>query len=490
MMMGPNHRPVKLNMSRVSSHAASYHKPSSSHQSSPSTPGYSEKDKKNFRFKYEDRIAKVSEAYVPFPETQRMLQDEKRNRTAVLVAENYGEKPANAAVDRYLQKTFSTANSEKYRSVLVIGGTDGSGTRGVVQLLGQLGVKMVAEDPNTLDIHGAVMGGWPPVANPILDTTHNLHYSLDAIAKPLRNITSASLKTLLGVTYIEAREPNSQYKRKAGTVNVKQGIDAIASRVDFGFKAPISMGLCPFWADLLPNFKFLHVIRDGRDIAFSKNQSPVKKFYDHMYNRSEVREEADSVKAIQLWSDWNVQVQDWAADYASTLQNADNGWFSSSKREFSYFALHSEDTVSDSVQVRFAALTQLAEWVGSNLNEEDLCCIAIQDVSYIGNRANAREIKLGKQATVSARYGKWKDKLDADPKLAEEIHAKGAAGLELFGYEPMRELAPDDYRAKSGYRCSLTAKQCVNRRGGLNAPSVRTTYSPKINRHKPLTSHP
>jgi hypothetical protein len=31
--------------------------------------------------------------------------------------------------------------------------------------------------------------------------------------------------------------------------------------------------------------KFLHVTRDGRDIAFSGNQSPVRKFYDTYYSQ-------------------------------------------------------------------------------------------------------------------------------------------------------------------------------------------------------------
>ena len=45
---------------------------------------------------------------------------------------------------------------------------DGSGTRRVVQVLTQLGVTMVSEDPETYDIHGDLMGGWPPVVAPVL----------------------------------------------------------------------------------------------------------------------------------------------------------------------------------------------------------------------------------------------------------------------------------------------------------------------------------
>ena len=45
------------------------------------------------------------------------------------------------------------------------------------------------------------------------------------------------------------------------------------------------MTLAPYWAHLLPHFRFLHVLRDGRDIAFSANQGPVEKFFTAMYGQ-------------------------------------------------------------------------------------------------------------------------------------------------------------------------------------------------------------
>ena len=47
--------------------------------------------------------------------------------------------------------------------------TDGSGTRRVVQILSQLGVTMVSEDPETYDIHADIIGGWPNVVTPVLE---------------------------------------------------------------------------------------------------------------------------------------------------------------------------------------------------------------------------------------------------------------------------------------------------------------------------------
>lgn len=53
-------------------------------------------------------------------------------------------------------------------NILVVGGTDGSGTRRVVQLLAKLGVTVVSEDPETYDIHADLFGGWPNVVTPVL----------------------------------------------------------------------------------------------------------------------------------------------------------------------------------------------------------------------------------------------------------------------------------------------------------------------------------
>ena len=70
-------------------------------------------------------------------------------------------------------KIRSHGINEEY--VLIIGGTDGSGTRRVVQLLSKMGVKIVSEDPETYDIHGDLMGGWPVVVSPIIQVNYTLY---------------------------------------------------------------------------------------------------------------------------------------------------------------------------------------------------------------------------------------------------------------------------------------------------------------------------
>ena len=54
------------------------------------------------------------------------------------------------------------------RPVLLVGGSDGSGTRSFVDLLLSLGVAMSVDDAGTMDVHGWEMeGGWPPIVKQV-----------------------------------------------------------------------------------------------------------------------------------------------------------------------------------------------------------------------------------------------------------------------------------------------------------------------------------
>lgn len=82
---------------------------------------------------------------------------------------------------------------------LVVGGTDGSGTRSVVALLQRLRVPMVVEDGGTMDVHGSpymVKGGWPMVVRPVLDWAHGASYDPQEAPEQLRSSTLEALGKL------------------------------------------------------------------------------------------------------------------------------------------------------------------------------------------------------------------------------------------------------------------------------------------------------
>lgn len=82
---------------------------------------------------------------------------------------------------------------------LIVGGTDGSGTRGVVALLQRLKVPMVVEDTGTMDIHASpymVKGGWPEVVRPVMEWAHGAGYDTQAAPLGLRKTTIAAMGKL------------------------------------------------------------------------------------------------------------------------------------------------------------------------------------------------------------------------------------------------------------------------------------------------------
>ena len=164
-----------------------------------------------------------------------------------------------------------------------------------------------------------------------------------------------------------------------------------ATGVTWGIKAPVSMLLAPFLAHACGGgdgagsgagaagagagaasagpavcgggdggLKFVHVVRDGRDIAFSGNQSPVQKVYKasfadagaHARAWAHFPEHGINLQAMALWADWNGALLRWArrhgapyapdtaARYAPTPARGDASGLE-------YLVLHTEDLVGD-----------------------------------------------------------------------------------------------------------------------------------------------
>ena len=369
--------------------------------------------------------------------------------------------------------TFNTPSSSQSQSVLVVGGTDGSGTRRVVQILTQLGVTMVSEDPETYDIHADAVGGWPPIVSPVIAQAKSLAYDPVTLPEALQTRMKTSLQKLLDIAESDSHKPTSYVLAKGGALPRPKGISV--SRIKYGFKAPVAMTLAPYWAYMLPHFRLLHVLRDGRDIAFSANQGPVAKFFTSMYGQTTER---DELKAIRLWSDWNTQLKQWAIDrvnkFSTIPENAD--------KSFGYFAIHTEDLVDQNKDVRFAAMAHLAKWIGSDISDKDLCCLAIQGSTFMGSHDRTEKNQKGAN-NVSKRYGKWRRLFQIDPNLGLQLSRLGAAGLIAFGYEPMRALASEG-GSVDGKVCSLSIADCGPASGGAKqtpptppGPPVQVAHS-------------
>lgn len=102
----------------------------------------------------------------------------------------------------------------------------------------------------------------------IVSSTHSVDYEVEKLPPNVRDAVEGGLQR-----FLMFKEQEMEYEiRRHRKTDVK-----------WGFKAPVAMLLVPVVRHLAPRVKFLHVVRDGRDISFSGNQSPVEKFYKDHY---------------------------------------------------------------------------------------------------------------------------------------------------------------------------------------------------------------
>jgi hypothetical protein len=278
------------------------------------------------------------------------------------------------AIDNY----YSRLHMDRLKKpILVVGGSDGSGTRAMVDALGRLGVAMLIDDTGTMDIDAVSLfdgKGWPQLVETILNITHSADYEFDDLPTSVQEQVRGELEKL-----------KEEYERRAVHLLAKGKTEnkRVAQGVEYGFKAPASLLLLPLLREVYGSIKFLHVVRDGRDVAFSKNQSPVRKFYDVYYKNATERRsfydqpESKSIKEVmgmQLWNDWNLQTLEWEKKHT----DGDS---------FDYLVMRAEDLV-DPVN-KFESLTRLAGFVGSQKTPEELCCLSQQAVVDLGKSARS-----------------------------------------------------------------------------------------------------
>jgi Sulfotransferase family len=82
----------------------------------------------------------------------------------------------------------------------------------------------------------------------------------------------------------------------------------------WGWKEPRSIYLERFWDESMPGFRFLHFLRDGRDMAFSENQNQLTKHGPAVLG-DELRKAKTHTRSIALWNRVNLA----AADYGERV---------------------------------------------------------------------------------------------------------------------------------------------------------------------------
>jgi len=236
------------------------------------------------------------------------------------------------------------------------------------------------------------------------------------------------IQTLFAIRFAHHRM-NSAHERK---VRHNGKVDDVT----YGIKAPVSMLLVPVFRKIWGGMKFIHVVRDGRDIAFSGNQSPVGKFYESFYRDADERrtrwsgEVGVRVNGIQLWSDWNTQVRDYSERAANEVGS-----------DYDYIVIRLEDLLDSNK--RYGVIKSVATFLGSRKTDSELCRMAKEGVKDMGSHTRGN-----KPSDVKKRYGKWHGPLAQNPSMSKEVHEQGGKGLATFGYEP--DIGIGDYDSGQG----------------------------------------
>src|ERR1700683_1137606 len=159
----------------------------------------------------------------------------------------------------------------------------------------------------------------------------------------------------------------------------------------WAWKEPRSIYLLPFLNQQFPEMKFIHVVRDGRDMAFSKNQNQVRK-HGHALLRVAPGDCPEPLRSALLWAAINAQ----AAAYGETQLHG------------RYLRIRYETLCADPV---------------NSVRE-------ILDFAGVDKGPNA--VELVGEITPAASIGRWRTM--ADPSIIESIHSRIGPALQRFGY--------------------------------------------------------
>lgn len=251
-------------------------------------------------------------------------------------------------------------------SPIVIGGTGGSGTRVLVPICRQLGcylgdTKSLNESNDAMEFY-EFLEKWVNVF--LSDPCHALE---SRMREEFRECVARHLRS--------APRPLRQW----------------------GWKNPRTMLILPFIDASFPHMRFIHMIRDGRDMANSANQNQPMKHGVALLGAQAGRYTATTL-SIEFWQRANTL----AADYGE------------SKMGNRYLRIRYEDLCNRSL----STLKVLADFLGSdNINLDPVCKIIERPDSI----------------------GRWREYPRSERERLTRI---GRAALQRFGYSDVEVLQP------------------------------------------------
>jgi Sulfotransferase family len=157
---------------------------------------------------------------------------------------------------------------------------------------------------------------------------------------------------------------------------------AVRENKPWGWKAPRSVYLLPFLRTQLPTLKFIHVLRDGRDMALSQNQNQLRKHGAAVLSWPERLFSSAPERALMLWERVNLR--------AAQLGESELGR--------NYLLVRFEDLCAKPVETT----TQIMNFLGAAIDPEPIARGEISPPSTLQRWKTYPPAVLAKLATLGA----------------------------------------------------------------------------------------
>ena len=127
--------------------------------------------------------------------------------------------------------------------------------------------------------------------------------------------------------------------------------------------------------------------------------------------------------------------------------------------------------------VRFNTLKRLADFIGSNATDSDICCLATNGNLPLRRKEMRLIGRSGLKAENRLKYGKWKAKLKEN-KLLQNTFAIAAEALQTFGYEPELVYKNVDSKKCAAVACKkvmpiVVRNSSIRQQGRVTIPNKR-----------------
>jgi len=255
---------------------------------------------------------------------------------------------------------------------VVVGATGGSGTRVFQAILQHAGLFMgqhLNHAGDAMDLE-PFLDRW---INPLLETTGRVGFDVKTLPASMRGKClkdlGQSLKTYCAHLPIHGL---------------------------WGWKNPRSMYVLPLIHHFFPDVRFIHVVRDGRDMAFSDNQNQRNKHYAALFGTDATNDtpQQGAAASAQLWARANGQIASWG------VQNLGER----------YYQIRLEDLCAHPE----AEIGMLFGWLGTPANPQELAALV----------------------SPPSSLGRWRRHETNDISV---ISAAAQEGLQLFRYLDAQE---------------------------------------------------